>query len=150
MKEKLLISACLMGERCRYDGKGQRHPLIEALSERYDLIPVCPEQLGGLPTPRTPSERRGKRVIAQDGRDVTEAFRLGADKALYIVLEQSIPRALLKERSPSCGFGEIYDGSFSGRRIPGNGVAAETLSAHGIKIWGESRMQELLKYPRET
>ncbi len=138
--EKLLISACLLGEPCRYDAASR--PLaaekLAALRERYELIPVCPEQAGGLPTPRIPSERRGERVVNRAGEDVTAQFRRGAAEALRLAEETGCARALFKERSPSCGSGEIYDGSFTGTLIPGDGVAAEALKAKGIAVIGES------------
>lgn len=144
MKEKLLVSACLLGENCKYSGGNNYSPAAAALGERYELIPVCPEVLGGLPTPRPPAERTGERVTARDGTDVTAAFRLGAERALETALAQGITRAVLKERSPSCGSGQIYDGAFTGRVIPGQGVTAELLSARGVAVYGESRIHELL------
>ena len=147
MKKKLLVSACLLGRKCRYDGGGNYAPGIEALAERFELVPVCPEQLGGLPTPRTPSERVGERVLSRDGADLTAAFRQGAERALAIAQEQGVACALLKERSPSCGCGAVYDGTFSGKIIPGSGVAAELLEQNGIPVLGESRMEELNQNP---
>lgn len=144
MKEKLLVSACLLGENCKYSGGNNYSPAVAALGERYELIPVCPEVLGGLPTPRVPSERTGEQVMGRDGTDVTAAFRLGAERALETALAQGITRAVLKERSPSCGSGQIYDGAFTGRVIPGQGVTAELLSARGLAVYGESRIQEFL------
>ena len=144
MKEKLLVSACLLGENCRYSGGNNYSPAVAALGERYELIPVCPEVLGGLPTPRPPAERTGERVMGRDGTDVTAAFRLGAERALETALAQGITRAVLKERSPSCGSGQIYDGACTGRVIPGQGVTAELLSARGVAVYGESRIHELL------
>lgn len=139
MKEKLLVSACLVGENCKYSGGNNYSPAVAALGERYELIPVCPEQLGGLPTPRTPSERVGDKVLTRDGRDVTDAFRRGAEKVLEIALAQGITRAVLQERSPSCGWGRIYDGTFTGTLIPGEGVTAQLLRAHGITVYGGSQ-----------
>lgn len=144
MKEKLLISACLLGQRCRYDGGSKYYPAVEALSETYELVPVCPECFGGLPIPREPSERVGDRVLSRTGEDVTAAFLQGAEKALEIARKNQAALALLKERSPSCGCGAIYDGTFSGTVVPGNGVAAELLLQNGIKVYGESRIRELL------
>ena len=144
MKEKLLVSACLLGRRCRYDGGDNYDPAVEGLRDRYELIPVCPEQLGGLPTPRTPAERAGERVLARDGTDVTAAFRAGAERALETALSQGASRALLKERSPSCGSGGVYDGTFTGRVVPGRGVTAELLAERGVAVLGESRLEELL------
>lgn len=143
MKEKLLVSACLLGENCKYSGGNNYSPAVAALGERYELIPVCPEQLGGLPTPRVPSERAGDRVLNREGADVTDAFRLGAEKALEIALAHGIKRAVLQERSPSCGCGMIYDGTFSGTLIPGEGVTAELLRKHGVGVYGSSRLERL-------
>ena len=145
MKEKLLISACLMGIGCRYDGREMKKVDILRLSKKYDLVPVCPEIYGGLPTPRTPSERVGDRVLMKDGTDVTKNFRRGAEYALGLANMTGARLALLKERSPSCGKGEIYDGSFTGTLVPGFGVAAEMLMAAGIKVFGESEIESLLE-----
>ena len=143
----ILISACLLGRDCKYDGGNNALPAerIAALAEHYRLVPVCPESDGGLPTPRTPSERRGNAVVARDGRDVTEAFRRGAALALETARAEDCRLALLKERSPSCGSGRIYDGSFSGVLIPGDGVTAELLRAGGLALYGESAAEELLR-----
>ena len=113
----LLISACLLGVRCRYDGGSKPQPGVEELAGRYRLIPVCPEQLGGLPTPRAPSERQGGKVVSREGRDVTAEYRRGAEEALRLLDFFHAEGAVLKERSPSCGKGVIYDGSF--RRFDG-------------------------------
>ena len=145
MKGKLLISACLLGEKCRYDGSGNYIPGVERLRERYELVPVCPERLGGLPTPRTPAERVGERVLSKVGEDVSDAFRIGAERALETARAHGVHLAVLKERSPSCGCGYIYDGSFSGKIISGDGVTAELLAQSGIRIFGESRIEELLE-----
>ena len=144
--EHLLISACLLGFECKYSGgsnalDGEK---LEALKESFRLIPVCPESAGGLPTPRPPSERRDGKVINELGQDVTEEYRKGAETALYLARRYGCTRALLKERSPSCGSGAIYDGSFTGSLVPGDGVAAESLKAAGIGVYGESRIKELL------
>ena len=142
---KLLISACLLGLPCRYDGASKPQPWVEALAARYELVPVCPEQLGGLPTPRNPSERRGDRVVMNTGADVTAQYRRGAEGALTLCRLLGCQGAVLKERSPSCGSGEIYDGTFTGTRIPGDGVTAELLKRHGIAVYGESKVEVLLK-----
>ncbi len=140
MKEPLLVSACLVGVNCKYSGGNNALPpeLLAALEEKYRLVPICPERDGGLPTPRLPSERKGKRVLNRAGEDVTEAFRRGAQFALETARREGCRLALLKERSPSCGSGEIYDGSFSGTLIPGDGVAAALLKEHGIAVFGET------------
>ena len=150
MKPKLLVSACLLGTPCRYDGKSKKNEAVCALAERFELIPVCPAVLGGLPTPRTPSERRGACVVRKDGRDVTAEYRRGAECALETAQREGVLAAVLKERSPSCGSGEIYDGTFSGSRKCGNGVAAELLMQHGIKVYTEETIteEELIKILR--
>jgi len=146
MKEALLISECLLGVPCRYDGgsKGLNEELLSRLAQRYQLVPVCPEQLGGLETPRAPSERQGTRVVSNQGRDVTAQYVRGAEIALALAERFGCKAALLKQRSPSCGKGEIYDGSFSGTLVPGDGVTAESLSRCGIVVFGEDRVEELL------
>ena len=145
MKEKLLISACLLGENCKYSGGNNYCAAVEHLKERYELIAVCPERDGGLSTPRTPSERLGDKVVSKTGEDVTAQFERGAALALTAALENGCKCALLKERSPSCGCGEIYDGTFTGTVIPGDGVTAELLKRHNISILGESRIMDLLR-----
>ncbi len=142
---RILVSACLLGCRCRYDGASKKHPLVKRLAERHTLVPVCPEQLGGLPTPRPPAERQNGRVMTREGSDVTEQYRRGAEETLRLCGLLGCEAAVLKERSPSCGRGAVYDGSFSGRLTAGSGVAAELLSAHGIPVYGESRVEELLR-----
>ena len=140
---KILISACLLGCRCRYDGGSKMHPAAAALAERYELVPVCPEQLGGLPTPRPPAERVGDRVLTAAGGDVTEQYRRGAEEALRLCRVTGCEAAVLKERSPSCGSGAVYDGTFSGVLTAGDGVAAALLKEAGIPVYGESGLEGL-------
>lgn len=142
---KLLVSRCLLGEACRYDGRSKPLPAetLRRLREKYTLVPVCPEVLGGLPTPRTPSERQGDRVVMKTGRDVTAEYARGAAAALAIAREQDVAAALLKERSPSCGKGMIYDGSFTGTLTEGNGVTADLLLENGFAVYGESEIETL-------
>ena len=135
---KILVSACLLGVRCRYDGKSKPHPAVERLMEQHTLIPVCGEILGGLPTPRVSAERQGERVVTADGRDVTAAYRRGAEEVLRLAERYGCKAAILKERSPSCGSGRIYDGTFTGTLTDGWGVTAELLRDHGICVIGES------------
>ncbi len=142
---KLLVSACLLGACCRYDGASREHPLAKKLAERYPLIPVCPEQLGGLPTPRPPAERRGERVVTQSGEDVTERYRRGAEETLRLCRMLDCEAAVLKERSPSCGAGTVYDGTFSGVLASRDGVTAALLRDGGIPVYGESQIEKLLK-----
>ena len=141
---KILISACLLGIPCRYDGASKPQPWAAALAQRHELVPVCPEQLGGLPTPREPSERRKGHVVMRTGADVTEQYRRGAEAALALCRLLGCEAAILKERSPSCGHGKIYDGTFSGTLTKRDGVTAELLLRSGIRVYGESRAEELL------
>jgi uncharacterized protein YbbK (DUF523 family) len=124
--------------------KGLDKDIIEKLKAKHTLIPACPEQLGGLTTPRNPSERIGEKVMMDSGEDVTEQYRRGAEQALYLARLFRCEAAILKERSPSCGCGEIYDGTFSGSLREGDGVTAELFQAAGIPVYGESRAEELL------
>lgn len=142
---RVLISGCLLGICCRYDGASKPHPLAAELAKKHELVPVCPEQLGGLATPRPPAERQGERIIAKTGADVTEQYRRGAEEALKLCRLLGCGAAVLKERSPSCGSGEIYDGTFTGTLMAGDGVTAELLKANGIPVYGESRVSELMK-----
>jgi uncharacterized protein YbbK (DUF523 family) len=153
MKEKLLISGCLAGLSCRYDGGSLPHPSLDDLKMQYDLIPVCPEQTGGLSTPRIPNELqasateilsgRGK-VKNQAGEDCTQQFIRGATETVYIVRLLEIKIALLKDGSPSCGKNRVYDGSFSGKSITGRGITAEMLHKEGVDIYSEDEMDQLL------
>jgi len=147
----LLVSACLLGFNCKYSGGNNALPAatLAKLREQYRLIPVCPECAGGLPVPRTPAERQGRWVMTRDGRDVTARYEKGALIALRLARLFGSEAALLKERSPSCGSGEIYDGSFSGKLIPGYGAAAQLLREMGIPVIGETKAEELLKKKEE-
>lgn len=143
---KLLMSACLLGVNCRYNAQPKALPddILNRLLERHTVIPVCPEQLGGLTTPREPSERQGERVVMRSGRDVTAAYERGAQEALRLTRQFGCTAAVLKERSPSCGHGEIYDGTFTGALTPGDGVTAQLLRENGITVYGESEIGVLL------
>ena len=142
-KKAILVSACLLGVCCRYDGASKPHPGVIGLREKYILLPICPEEDGGLPTPRTPSERVGDKVLMRDGKDVTENYRRGAELALAKAKDFGCDTALLKARSPSCGKGKIYDGTFSGTLKEGNGVTADLLLKNGIEVFGESELDKL-------
>ena len=142
--EKILISACLVGDKVKYDGHSNYNEKIKLLLEKYELVPFCPEVEGGLPTPRKPSERVKDRVKMQDGKDITKNFLTGADLALNICLYLGIKIAILKENSPSCGSKKIYDGTFSKKLIPGEGVTTELLRRKGIKVISEEEIDELL------
>ena len=141
---KILVSACLLGVSCRYDGQSKAYPLIDELCRRHEVVPVCPEQLGGLPTPRTPAERQGDRVVTRIGGDVTEQYLRGAAEAVGLARTLGCTVAVLKERSPSCGSGQVYDGTFTGTLTEGFGAAAEALQAAGIRVLGESQLAAFL------
>ena len=145
-KEPMLISACFLGIDCKYSGGNNAlgDKVIAGLKEKYQLVPVCPESYGGLPSPRLPSERVGERVLAKDGADVTEQYKKGAAAALRLAKLFGCKIALMKERSPSCGHDSIYDGSFTGRVVPGDGVAAELLKQNGVTVYGESDVMRLI------
>ena len=133
----ILVSACLLGVPCRYDGTGQVDERIVALAKTRHLIPVCPEQLGGLPTPRPSAERSGTRVLTRDDRDVTAPFLRGAEETLRLARLFSCRIAILKANSPSCGSGQIYDGRFCGRLVPGDGMTAALLKQDGLTALSE-------------
>ena len=145
MKPRIIISACLLGENCKYSGGNNLIEGIEKLKEYFELIPVCPECFGGLSIPREPAEIRNGGVYQKGGNDVTAQFIEGAEQTLYIAEEKNCVAALLKENSPSCGFGKIYDGSFSGKLTDGNGLTAELLFSRGIQVFGESRINKLIQ-----
>ncbi len=142
--EKILISACLVGDKVKYDGHSNYNEKVKLLLEKYELVPFCPEVEGGLTTPRKPSERVKDRVKMNDGRDVTKQFEKGAELALNICLYLGIKIAILKEGSPSCGSNEIYDGTFSKKKIKGQGVTAELLRRKGIRVISEEEIDSLL------
>ncbi len=142
--QKILISACLVGDKVNYKGQGNYHPDVEKLKEKYELVLFCPECEGGLPTPRLPNEIRGSQVIRSDGKNVTRAFEVGAKKALAICKYLGITKAVLKENSPSCGTHMVHDGYFQGRKIPGIGVTAKLLKENGIEVYSEDEIEKLL------
>lgn len=148
-KETVLISACLLGVNCRYNGSGGMLEEREELMNCAQLVPVCPEILGGLPTPRPPAERISDRVMTCEGDDVTAQYARGAEEALKLARQFGARYALMKERSPSCGSGEIYNGTFAHVRVPGDGVASAMLKAAGIEVYGEGQIAELLKRLKE-
>lgn len=144
---KILISACLLGEKVRYDGKDNflSHPALKSLYDKGHFVVICPEVAGGLPIPRAPAERQKTgQVLARAQEDVTEAFDLGARRALELAKANHCPMAILKARSPSCGNKEIYDGTFSKTLVPGMGVTAELLVQNGIKVFSEEEIDQAL------
>ena len=142
----IIVSACLLGFDCRYKGDGCLCERLAALAEKHTLIPVCPEQLGGLPTPRDPAEICGGKVIDSAGRDVTAKFSAGAQAALKAARLNRVNTAVLKARSPSCGRGLIYDGTFTGRKIPGDGFTAKLFLENEINVFTEDELDELENY----
>ena len=142
----ILISSCLLGQQCRYDGAVKTYAAVEALlaHEEIHVIPFCPEQGGGLSTPRPAAERRGERVVTAAAADVTAAYQRGAAEALKLAIRFRCVAALLKEKSPSCGSGAIYDGTFTRTLRAGDGVTAERLKQAGIPVYGESRAAEIM------
>lgn len=133
----IIVSACLAGINCRYDAKNNTCKKVVDLVAKGEALPLCPEQLGGLSTPRSPSEIINDKVITIDGNDVTANFLKGANETLKIAKLTNCNKAILKQRSPSCGFGKIYDGTHTGKVIEGMGVTAKLLSNHGITILTE-------------
>ena len=131
---KILVSACLLGENCKYNGKNNYSERVAAYVAGHEVIPVCPEVLGGLTTPRDPAEIVDGVVTNCKGVNVDRQFRDGAEEALRIAEENGIDLAVLQSRSPSCGVNQIYDGSFNGRLIPGQGVFAKLLSENGFRV----------------
>lgn len=142
--EKILISACLVGDKVKYDGGSNYNEKVKLLLEKYELVPFCPEVEGGLPTPRVASERQKDRVKMKSGKDVTKNFQQGAELALNICLYLGIKIAILKERSPSCGSKKIHDGTFTNKLIDGEGVTTELLRKKGIKVISEEEIDTLL------
>ena len=146
----LLISACLLGVCCRYDGLSKGIENWQELNRCFTLVPVCPEIFGGLKTPRVPAERIGSRVLTKNGKDVTAEYQKGAQTVLQIAQQTGCQYALLKERSPSCGKALIYDGTFSGTITKGGGICAELLEEAGIHVFGENQIEELLALARKA
>ena len=141
--KKLMMSACLMGINCRYDGGNTRLSCLNELKEQFELIPVCPETLAGLPCPRHPLEISGDRVYNNQKEDMTEVFHHGADLAMKGWKEAGCPAVLLQSRSPSCGKGLIYDGSFTGKKVPGNGVFAQKLLDADAEVYSELELDKI-------
>ena len=138
----ILVSACLLGINCRYDDDSKLIEQLDILKEKHHLIPICPEIYGGMKTPRQPSERINDRIVSKTGEDVTDYFTKGGEETFKMAKFFDCKLAILKERSPSCGYGKIYDGSFTGRLRDGNGVTAAILAEKGIAIIGESLIEE--------
>lgn len=139
----ILVSNCLLGCACRYKGDDCKNEKILELAKEHVLLGVCPEQMGGLETPRDPSEIVGDKVLSCAGRDVTAQYRKGAEAALYLATLNHVDFAILKAKSPSCGRGLIYDGTFTGNKVPGNGVTVSLLLENGIPVYTEDELDQL-------
>ena len=139
-KEKILVSACLLGLNCKYDGENNRNEKVLEYVKDKEVIPVCPEIFGGLPTPRIPSEIVGDKVLNREKIDVTKEYQKGADETLYLAKLFNVKKALLKESSPSCGSNTIYDGTFSKNKKEGMGITAQLLKENGIEIISEKEL----------
>lgn len=147
----ILISACLCGVNCKYNGANNHHPYYIELLRKNELLPVCPEQLGGLPTPRLACEINGgtgtdvlnglAQVYNTEGKNLSAAFIKGAEETLQLAKQAGISAAILQSRSPSCGCGKIYDGTFKGKLIEGDGVTAALLRMNGIKVWNDEEFR---------
>ncbi len=134
MKEKILVSACLLGINCKYSGGNNYSEEVMEFLKNYEIIPICPEQLGGLKTPRPASEIIGDKVINIEGDDVTDEYQKGAEATLKIAQLLGAKKALLKAKSPSCGNGKIYDGTFSSVLTDGNGITTKLLKENNIEV----------------
>ena len=145
---KILISSCLLGNKVRYDGNGnyQDNVRLHVWVKAGNVIAVCPEVAGGLPTPRPPAEiqQDTKRVITINGDDVTAEYVAGAERALALAKQHTIKVAILKAKSPSCGVKQVYDGSHSRKLIPGQGITAALLSEHGVQVFDETEIDAAL------
>ena len=137
---RIAVSACLLGENCKYNGGNNFNEKLKTFLEGHEVVGVCPEVLGGLPTPRKPAEIVDGVVRCKDGTSVDREFRQGAEKALAMVMEQKVELVILQSRSPSCGIDTIYDGTFSKTKISGDGIFAKMLKEHGIKVLDVSQL----------
>ena len=142
---KIIVSACLLGENCKYNGLNNFHQKLSDFLKNYEVIKVCPEVMGELPTPRVPGEIKGDKVINLDGFDVTNEYQKGALKTLEIARQNDIKIAILKSNSPSCGCGKIYDGTFSKTLIDGDGITSKLFKEKGILVLNEENFMDYLK-----
>jgi uncharacterized protein YbbK (DUF523 family) len=144
MKPRVLVSACLLGAEVRHHGGAATvdHAILRRWRDECRVVGTCPEVAGGLPSPRSPSEIQGVRIVTPEGRDVTPAFQAGAAVAVQIVRELGVRVAVLKSRSPSCGVGQVYDGTFSGRLVEGDGITAAALRREGVQVFDEFHLAE--------
>ena len=143
---KIIASGCLLGCDCRYKGDNCKCQKLLDLAKEHTLISICPEQMGGLSTPRDPAEIVGDKVISNHGKDVTIEYTKGAEIALYLAQLNNVDAVVLKANSPSCGKGIIYDGTFTGNKTEGNGIAAEMLLKNGFTVFTENEISELKNF----
>ena len=142
MKEKILVSACLLGINCKYNGNNNLNEKVLDYIKDKEVIPVCPEIMGGLSTPRPPSEIIGNKVFNNQNQDVTKEYEKGAEETLKLAKLFNVKKALLKAKSPSCGKGYIYDGTFSSTLIEGNGITTKLLIENGIEVITEKDLED--------
>lgn len=146
---KILISSCLLGNNCKWNGRNNARELIMSIKDKVEFIPVCSEVLGGLPTPRIPSEIVGDRVINEINLDVTDHFLEGAEKVLRIAKENNVKYAIFKERSPSCGVHQIYNGKFERTATEGKGITTRLLEKNGIRVYSDEEIEILIKHQKD-
>lgn len=142
---KIMVSACLLGDNVKYNGGNNKNDELIKFLKDYEVIKVCPECFGGLSIPRVPSEIKNNKVFSKEGKDVSNEFILGANKTLDIAKKNNIKVAILKQNSPSCGFGTIYDGTFTHTLINGDGITSKLLNENGITILNENNYKEYFK-----
>lgn len=145
MKEKILVSACLLGENCKYNGGNNRCEEVLTFVKDKEVIAICPEVMGGLSTPRIPCEIIGDKVLNKEGEDKTFEYEKGAKIALDLALQNDVKIAVLKAKSPSCGVAKIYDGTFSSTLVDGDGICVRLLKKHGIIVYSENDIKEEMK-----
>lgn len=144
MREKIFVSACLLGVNCKYNGFNNENEKVLSYIKDKEVIPICPEIMGGLSTPREPSEIFENKVISKSGKDVTSNFQKGAEETLNLARKLGVKKAILKSRSPSCGLDEVYDGTFSNKLVNKNGITAELLKNNGFVILREEDVDHLI------
>lgn len=144
MKPKIAVSACLLGINCKYNGGNNYNAEVIAFSQKYELIPICPESSGGLEIPRLPAEIKNGRVFLKDGTDVTEKFQKGAQISLETALKNGCTAAVLKARSPSCGSNGVYSGNFDKTLVLGDGITAALFKLNNIPVYTEEELNELI------
>ena len=147
---KILVSACLLGRNCKYSGGNNRNEAVISYLKDKEYIPLCPEVEAGMPTPRPPVEIKQGRVISIEGKDLDHPYRNGVKKVLEAIQGEDIGLAILKAKSPTCGVHEIYDGTFSGKKIPGKGILAEALFSKGIPLCDEHDIEEKVRSKKES